>query len=161
MTARLRGSPWQARGLSLALLAGALLLLAGTAQGQAIQITKLRDLDFGGCDNVGGATYTVAPAAAPGGGACFGATSAQFTVTGTPSRRARLTLPNTVSVSNGTQSLSAAITDSVGSNIACLGTGTITIYVGGSVTLPGGGLTSYGLFIAPTQIQLAYIGGSC
>jgi Domain of unknown function (DUF4402) len=162
MNARLTRLLRPAQAAAMALLAGMVLLLAGTAWGQAIQITKLRDLDFGGCDNVGGATYTVAAAASPGGGACFGATSAQFTVTGTAGQRAHMTLPNNVTVTNGTQTLTVNITDSVGSKTACLGaTGTITIYVGGTLTLPGGGLTSYGAFTVSTQIQLAGIGGSC
>jgi hypothetical protein len=153
---------WRAAGPLLAVLLG-LCSLSGTAAGQAaIQITKDRDLNFGGCDNVGGATYTVAAAASAGAGACFGAQSARFTVTGDPNRRARITLPSRVDVSNGSETLRVNITDSVGSNTVCLGaTGAVTIYLGGSVTLPGGGLTTFGLFINADQIELAYIGGSC
>jgi Domain of unknown function (DUF4402) len=139
------------------------LLLASTAQAQTpLQITKLRDLYFGGCDNVGGATYTVAAAASPGAGACFGAQSAQFTITGDPGRFARMTLPSRVNVTNGTETLRVTITDSVGANRVCLGsTGTVTVYLGGSVTLPGGALVSFGLFINTDQFQLVYTGGNC
>lgn len=145
-----------------ALLAG-MLLLAGPALGQTpIQITKLRDLDFGGCDNVGGATYTVAPSAAQGPAACFGAQAAQFTVVGDPNRRVRIRVnPQNVSISNGSEALSAQTSASHGPGPTCLGGGTLTVYVGGSVTLPGGGLTTFGLFIGPTQIEASYIGGSC
>lgn len=144
-----------------ALLAGAL-LLASPAWGQTPpQITKLRDLDFGGCDNVGGATYTVTPSATQGLGACFGAQSAQFTVEGNPNRRVRIEVPNSVTISNGTESLAVTTSQSAGPGPTCLGAGTLTVYVGGSVTLPGGGLTTSGLFIGPTQIEASYIGGTC
>jgi len=147
------------------LLAGMLLWLlsAGVAHSQtAIQVTKLRDLNFGGCDNTGGATYTVAAAASPGAGACFGATSAQFTITGDPNKRARLNVPKTVTVTNGIDSLSVAITNSAGANRVCLGaTGTVTLYLGGSVTLPGAGLGTVGLLINADQISLTYMGGKC
>ena len=154
---------WQCRVWLGLLGIGMVLLFSGPALGQtAIQVTKLRDLNFGGCDNTGGVTYTVAAAASPGAGACFGATSAQFTITGDPNRRALVTLPNRVTVTNGIASLQVNITDSVGSNRICLGpTGSVTVYLGGSVTLPGGGASSFGLFINADQIALTYLGGGC
>ena len=144
-----------------ALLAGALLLAGPTWAQSPPQISKLRDLDFGGCDNVGGATYTVTPTATQGLGACFGAQAAQFTVQGDPNRRVRIEVAQTVTITNGTESLSVSTDPSVGPGPTCLGAGTLTVYVGGSVTLPGGGLTTSGLFIGPTDLEATYLGGSC
>jgi hypothetical protein len=163
MTAAQMGLPKLAPLLAgLVLLAGALLLPGGTARAQAPTVTQLTDLNFGGCDNVGGATYTVAAAASPGVGACYGATSASFVIVGTPHTRAHMTLASTVTIAVGATNLTVTLSDSVGSKTVCMGTsGTLTIYVGGSLTLPGGGVTSYGPFSTSTTLSLSAIGGSC
>ena len=161
MTGLLSWRGWPAWTLPAALLLW--LLCAGSALGQTpLQITKLQDVDFGGCDNVGGATYSVTAAATQGVSACFGAHAAQFTIVGDPNRRARIQLASTnVTLTNGSETLTASLTKSVGNGPTCLGTGTITVYVGGSLTLPGGGLTTFGIFLVPTDISASYVGGSC
>lgn len=142
---------------TLVTLVLALALLASAPAAHAQTVTKLTDLNFGTCDDVGGTTYTVAAAASPGVGACTGAQAAQFTVTGTPSTVARVTL-SSVTISNSTASLSVKLTDSAGGSV-CLGTsGTVTIYVGGSLKLPQSGVGSSGVLVGPTTISLAYQG---
>lgn len=149
-------APW-------AILAGAMLVLLWPAALHAavITITKVQDLNFGYCDATPSATYTVLPAASPGGGACQGASAARFDITGDPTRRAKITLSNTVTITNGTESLTVSLSDSAGAQNICLGTGAITMYVGGSVTIPAGGMVSTGLLTISTTLKLAYIGGSC
>lgn len=160
MTTRLTWLPRRARAVSGALLGGALLLLGSAAHGQAI--VEVRSLDFGGCDAVPGATITVAAAASAGAGACVGATSAQFTVSyaaGDPRRRARIQLVSTTaSLANGAATFTASLTDSQGNPGVCLGAG-LTVYVGGSVTLPAGAMAS-GPYIGTAQIQATYTGPS-
>lgn len=153
--------PGQAGGL-LVMLALATALVSAPALGHAQTVTQITNLNFGTCEDIGGTTYTVAAAASPGTGACVGAMAAQFTVTGTPSRVARVTLSNSVTVTNGTASLTVKLTDSAGGSV-CLGTtGTVTIYVGGSVKLPQAGLGASGTLVGPTTISLAYQGNkSC
>lgn len=142
--------------LGMLVLAAALLLLPAHARAQTV--TQLTNLSFGTCEDIGGTTYTVAAAASPGAGACGGAQAAQFTVTGTPSRVVKITLSKSVSITNGGSSLSAKLTDSGGGTV-CTGTsGTVTLYVGGSIKLPQGGVGVSGLFIAPTTVTVAYQG---
>lgn len=142
------------------LLAGTLLVLARPAFGQSI--SKLRDLDFGGCDNVGGSTYTVSPTATQGVSVCFGAQSAQFTISGTPGTRVRVRLAsNSVTLVNGAATLTASLNPSVAGGPTCLGSGSITVFVGGSVQLPGAGVAVPGVFQVFTDISASTVGGSC
>ena len=126
-----------------------------------ITITEIQDLNFGFCDATPSVTYTVLPAASPGLGACQGARAARFTVTGDPNRRAKITMTNTVVITNGTDSLTVSLTDSVGGPQICLGTGSVTFWVGGSTTIPAGGASSTGVLSNTTTLTLAYVGGSC
>ena len=126
-----------------------------------ITITEIQDLNFGFCDATPNVTYTVLPAASPGLGACQGGRAAQFTVTGDPNRRAKITLTNTVVITNGIDSLTVTLTDSVGGPQLCLGAGSVTYWVGGSTTIPAGGIASTGLLSVTTTLTLAYVGGSC
>jgi hypothetical protein len=144
--------------LAPALIVAGLPIVAG-----AQSITNDRDLSFGFCDATPSATYTVLPAALPGGGACQGAASAQFTVTGTLNSRAKVSIPNTVVITNGSENLSVSISDSIGNpfNICFGTTGTVTIWLGGSATIPAGGLTTSGPFTNTDLISVVYIGGSC
>lgn len=145
-------------GTLLVMLALASPLLWAPALVHAQTVTQVTNLNIGTCEDIGGTTYTVAAAASPGTGACPGAMAAQFTVTGTPSRVAKVTLPANVTVTSGTASLTVKLTDSAGGAV-CLGTtGTVTIYVGGSVKLPQSGLGSSGTLVGPTTISLAYQG---
>jgi Domain of unknown function (DUF4402) len=154
------GLPAPLRAGTVLLAAMLLVLLAGPVRAQTI--TQLTDLNFGGCDNVGGATYTVNPAATPGPAACYGAGAAQFSVTGTPHTRVHMTLASTVTIAVGATNLTVTLSDSVGSKTVCMGTtGSLIIYVGGTLTLPGGGVTSFGPFSTATSLSLTGIGGSC
>ena len=148
--------PWK-------VLAGAALLFLWPAAlyGAPITIAKIQELDFGFCDATPSATYTVLPASSPGLGACQGAGAARFNVTGDPNRKAKITLANTVIIANGIESLTVTLTDSVGSQFICLGTGAVTLWVGGSATIPAAGLTNTGLFTVSTTLELKYGGGSC
>ena len=148
--------PWKA-------LAGAALLFLWPAAlyGAPITITKIQELNFGFCDATPSLTYIVLPAASPGAGACQGAGAARFDITGDPNKKAKITLANTVIITNGTESLTVTLTDSAGGPHLCLGTGTVTFWAGGSVTIPAGGLTSNGLFTISTTLTLACIGGPC
>lgn len=141
----------------LVVLALALAVLMPTRVAHAQTVTKITDLSFGTCEDIGGTTYTVVAAASPGAGACSGAQAAQFTVTGTPHTVARVTLSN-VTITNGTASLTVKLTDSGGGSV-CLGTtGTVTLYVGGSFKLPAAGLGTSGTLVGPTTVSLAYQG---
>lgn len=148
--------PWK-------VLVGAALLFLWSAavHGAPITITKIQELNFGFCDATPSATYIVLPAASPGAGACQGASAARFNVTGDPNRKAKITLTNNVTITKGTESMTVSLTDSSGTPQLCLGTGTVTFWVGGSVSIPAGGLTNNGLFTITTTLTLAYIGGSC
>ena len=92
--------PWKA-------LAGAALLFLWPAAlyGAPITITKLQELNFGFCDATPSLTYIVLPAASPGAGACQGAGAARFDITGDPNKKAKITLANTVIITNGTEAL--------------------------------------------------------
>lgn len=163
---RLRRSAYARRSVALAgwLLAVALWLhLPGQALGQIITQTPGRNLNFGGCDNVGSATYTVAAAASPGAGACFGAMSAEFTVThGTPGphRRIRIRFTSaTATLVNGAASLNVALTKSVSNVAFCMPAAGLTVYVGGSLTLPAGGASAFGVYVGPGTLNAVYAGG--
>ena len=145
------------------LLPGAALLLwlPLSAVAAPITITRIQNLNFGFCDATPSVTYTVLPAASPGLGACQGATAARLDITGDPNARAKITLANTVTITNGTDSLTVTLTDSNGGNILCLGAGSVTLWVGGSTTIPAGGVASTGLLSVATTLTLAYVGGSC
>jgi hypothetical protein len=136
-------------------------LIPAALYGADITITKIQDLTFGFCDATPSATYTVLPAASPGLGACQGATAARFDITGDPNRKAKITLGNNVIITNSVESLTVTLTDTAGGPQLCLGTGTITFWVGGSTTIPAGGLTTNGVFTLPTTLELKYVGGSC
>jgi len=143
--------PWMTGGL----------LPDAIAQAAPITITNITPLDFGYCDAVPSATYTVLPAASPGAGACQGASAARFDITGDPNRQARVTLPNFVNITNGTETFKVNLTDSAGGPGFCLGAGAYTLYVGGTSTIPAGGLTTTGLFSITDSLALAYFGGPC
>ena len=127
-----------------------------------IQIAKLRDLSFGTCENTPAAVYTVTANASGLPASCNGAASAIFNVTADPNRRVLIIGPANVTVSNGTQNLTATLTRNPSAVLGCTGpTGTLTLYMGGSVTIPAGGLASVGVFTGGNQLTLIYFFGSC
>ena len=138
-----------------------LFLWPAALYGAPISIAKIQELNFGFCDATPSVTYTVLPAASPGASACQGAGAARFDITGDPNKKAKITIANTVTIINGTESMAVTITDSAGGQFICLGAGAVTLWVGGSVTIPAGGLTSNGLFTVSTTLALSYAGGTC
>lgn len=135
------------------------LCLPGIALAQVapVQVTKVRDLFFGYCANVGGTSYTVDAAETVGAAACQGATSARFEVTGDPNARVRITLDNNVAVTNGVESLTVRTANNAqGPFVRLDAAGTATLYVGGTVNIPGGGLTSFGDFTAAPLLVVEY-----
>lgn len=129
-----------------------------SASAQApIVITEIRALEFGICEIIAGQRYTVDPADNPGITGCTGSTSARFDLTGDPNARVIITLPNRVDITNGADILSVTTSRAPGGgNISFDATGNLTIWVGGNFRIPGGGLASSGLFIAPAVLDVVY-----
>jgi hypothetical protein len=147
----------------VALLLGVLLwqLPVSTARAAPVVLIMDRGLSFGTCEYTAGSTYVVAAAEDPGTGACPGATSARFQVSADPARRLRITAANRIDITNGTGTLRVNYTQSPSGNAACSGAGTLTIYMGGSVTTQSG-LSPLGLFSAGDTLTVDYQGaGSC
>ena len=141
-------------------IAFAAIFFAHSAYGQVpppIVITEIRPLEFGGCDIVGGATYTVDAANTPGAGACTGANSARFDITGDPNARVTISLPNKVDITNGTDTLTVNISKSpTGGNIRFDAAGNLTIFVGGNFRIPPAGLGTSGLFLVTAILDVIY-----
>jgi hypothetical protein len=138
------------RVLLMALVSGAYIgLSGGSAQAQAITMTKVRDLFFGYCDPTPNATFTVAAADVQGAGSCTLATSARFEITGPPNGRlASVTLPATINITHGATTLTVTQTRSpAGGRPRLDATGHLTMFVGGSVRIPAGGLAVSGIFV--------------
>ena len=122
-----------------------------------IVITEIRFLNFGTCDIVGGVQYVVDAADSPGVGACSGAASARFEVTGEPGAKVTIAIPNSVSITNGTDSLTTKFSQSpTGGNISFDGAGGLIIYVGGNFRIPQAGLATSGVFTVSTTLTVDY-----
>lgn len=142
-------------------LAGLVFTLAASlAQAQALPITltKVRDLNFGFCDSVPGAKYTVAAADQPGPAACTGAYSGRYLVEGDANARITIDIDNMVAITNGSDTLTVKPdADPLKGNIRLDGNGQLTIYIGGDVTIPNpNGVTTYGLFSAGSVLTVNY-----
>lgn len=149
------------QGLAAGLTAALLWAAAGApATAAPIVITKVRDLYFGKCDNIGGATYIVDPAATPGPSACVGAHAARFDVTGDPSAKVQVTSSKNVTVTNGTDSVNVR-TDQApsGGNITLDANGELVIYMGGEFKVSGGGFTSTNPLSGSSTLSVNYKGG--
>jgi len=155
------------RGPHWLLVSGGILWAAAFPPGQAwapppspstpIVITEVRHLSFGTCDAVGGATYTVDAADAPGAGACIGAHSARFEVTGEPNERVKLNYSKNISISNGTDTLTVKQSIApTGGNIRFDGSGNLTVFMGGEVRIPPGGLASSASLSATSDVEVVY-----
>ncbi len=130
---------------------------AAMAQVLPITIVELRAFDFGYCDIVNGATYTVAAAESAGVTGCLGSTSGKFQVTGDASAKITISLPNRVTITNGSDTISVNVSKSpTGGNIRLDGTGNLTIYVGGNFKVPQGGLATSGLFVVSDILTVLY-----
>lgn len=131
---------------------------------QAIQITKVTDLDFGGVDTVTVSTpFTVDPVV---GGNCStqGCTPASFTVVGQPGQVADVTFSPTCDsttpcqITNGTDNLDVVLNPQPGAcHPGCtftFGAGPATYYVGGTLTVVPG--ISTGVYTATVSMQMVY-----
>ncbi|MBI4084250.1 MAG: DUF4402 domain-containing protein [Candidatus Lambdaproteobacteria bacterium] len=117
-------------------VAVAAIVVSANTHAQALVITKIRDLNFGLCDQGVAATYVVAAANNPGTGACIGATSGRFRVTGAPRQTVTISLiPVPVTITNGTDALSVTENASPTGTRRLNASGNLIIHVGGTVTL--------------------------
>lgn len=127
------------------------------AQGAPIVITEIRFLNFGTCDIVGGVQYVVDAAESSGVGACSGATSARFDLTGDPGAKVTINIPNKVFITNGTDTLTTNLSKSpTGGNIKFDGAGNLIIYVGGNFRIPQAGLATSGVFTVSATLTVNY-----
>ena len=127
----------------LALMSVVVSMMGAAPPPPVISLTQVRSLSFGLCDNVPGAVYTVAAADIQGIGSCMNAYSAKFTVTSSPHTVVTITTTGTATITNGTDTL--IVTETVSPNKANVNlgaTGTATIWIGGSLTIPATGLVS-------------------
>jgi len=119
---------------------------------QAISITKVTDLNFGGVDT-GAASYTVSAASGAQTGAGTGAAAASFTIVGEAGQTAGVTFgTNPVSITNGTNTISVTLTPQAATHTF---TGAAeTFYVGGGLTL--GGSETTGVYTGTASLSLIY-----
>lgn len=119
-------------------------------------IAKVRDLDFGACDNVKG-KYTVDPVDVQTAASCTGAYSARFEVCGTPNAMVTVVTDSTVTITNGTSVLSVSPDRSPkAKNVRLDASGNLTIFVGGSFSISPGGVATTGLFSGTSLLTVTY-----
>lgn len=118
---------------------------------QAITITNTGDLDFGTVEQVGG-SYTVLAGAGPH-TAGVGAAAATFTVQGESSATADFAFTtNPVTITNGTDTLSATLT--LAAPTHTFSGVAETIYVGGAITVAG--TESAGIYTGTAELSMIY-----
>lgn len=121
-----------------------------------IVITQIRTLDYGFCDNLPNTTFTIAAADLPGVSGCSGSQSGRFDVTAEPNERIRVTITGSLDVTNGTDVLNVRPSISPSGNVNLDATGAVTIYVGGNLKIPIGGVTTYGQYSGPATLTVVY-----
>ncbi len=126
----------------------------------AITVTKNTDLNFGtAVSSAAGGTVTVTPVVAATqtcvGVTCTGGgqTSAQFSIAGAAGTVAVITVPATVSLTSGGNSMTAALTSSA-ATLPLLGTAADAFQVGGTLTV--GLAQATGSYTGTFTVSVAY-----
>lgn len=136
----------------------AALVLAWPGAAAAQQLTQVRSLSFGTCENVAGSIYTVDPAENPGPAACPGAASARYEVVGDAGRRVRIKVDKNAMLSNAGETLKVTTSADPDKMVNLDGNGELTIFIGGELDLSAT-VTNTGTYSGTADITVAYVGG--